>query len=200
MASLRDATIVILAKKHNPSIADKKWLAENGIIVGPFGQFIHHDAISMVEGQHVTLVLDEARLQLTLRNAAPENLALLSEAAARYVSVLPETPYHAIGFNFTYAVPTNNLMLGPIIQPADAELTDLFGATYELAGTATFTYEDFTVKVEFPAAPSRDGVVRASFNFHSAVDGSEAAAGRIERHPAAMEKAETVIEGLAPSD
>ena len=153
----------------------------------------------MVEGQHVTFVLDETRLQLTLRNAAPENLALLSEAAGRYVRALPETPYHAVGFNFTYAVPTNNLMFGPVIQPAEAQLKELFGAPYELAGTATFTYDDFTVKVEFPAAPSRDGVVQASFNFHSAIDGGKAAAARIKRHQAAMEKAETVIEGLAPS-
>lgn len=200
MASLRGAAIVILARKHNPTIASKEWLERKRIVAGPFGQFVHHDAISVVEGQHVSLMLDESRLNLSLRNPTEENVALLTDSALRFVRALPETPYSAVGLNFTYAVSTAHLMLDPVIETASDTLVGLFGETYELVGAATFKFEDFVVKVNFPAAPAGNGVAVASFNFHSDVNGKDEAVARIKRHGATLRKAETIIEGLAPSD
>lgn len=198
MASLRGAAIVILARKHNPSIASKEWLEKKRIVTGPFGQFIHNDTISVMEGQHIALMLDESRLNLSLRKPAEDNTILLKNAALRFVKSLPETPYSAVGLNFTFVVPTGHLTLDPVLETANETLLRLFGEAYELVGNATFKFEDFGVKINFPAAPARNGVAEASFNFHSDVNGQEEAAARIKMHRAALRKAETIVEGLAP--
>ncbi|MCH8993350.1 MAG: hypothetical protein IH959_00075 [Chloroflexi bacterium] len=199
LATLRGASIVIVARKHNPTIVSKAWLAEKGIMTGPVGQFVHTEMLSLVEGADVTLTLDENRLSLTYRTPTQENVTILSDVAQRFVDALPETPYVAVGLNFTYAVSTTSIMLGPILAPADKDLRTLFGAKYELAGTAVFNYNGFVVKAYFPVAPSRDGLAEATFNFHADIDGHQDALDRIGQHKAILDKVETIVERLAPT-
>ena len=198
MASLRGATIVILARKHNPTIASKEWLAEKEVLQGPFSQFLHHDALSMAEGKHITLTLDENRLSLSLRNPTKETIHLVTEAALHYVNALPETPYSAVGLNFTYSVSLSRLALSSALGGASELLTTLFGDDYEIETSSKFNFDEFEVKAGFPAAPSRDGSGNAAFNFHSDIAGAQEAIGRIEKHQAALERAGSIVEGLAP--
>ena len=104
--SLSGANVVILAKNHNPSIVSKEWLVQKKIIEEPVVSFVHTPAFSVVEADNFRLVVDPDRLQISVKNFDPKNIENLPKITDNYVNQLPETPYTAIGFNYSYRVAT----------------------------------------------------------------------------------------------
>ena len=112
--SLIGVNIVVLAKNHNPSIISKDWLSQKKIIKDNVISFTHTPAFSVVETENYSFYVDPDRLQLTLKNDIINRVDLLPEMILAYISALPEVPYLAVGFNFSYNLKTDDSALRKI--------------------------------------------------------------------------------------
>lgn len=99
---LDDVNIVVLAKLHNPSIATKDWLHRRNIITEVETNFVNTPAFSVFESETFSLFVDPNRLQVGLRKLNEECVESLGAVTRSYVAALPETPYHALGYNFRW--------------------------------------------------------------------------------------------------
>ena len=104
--SLIGASIVVLAENHNPSIVSKDWLTQNKIIEEEILNFTHLPVVSITETNNFNLFIDPNKLQLTIKKISSENLKALPQIISEYLGKLPETPYTAIGFNYSYRLET----------------------------------------------------------------------------------------------
>jgi len=68
--SLIGASIVVLAKNHNPSIISKDWLIQNKIIEEEILNFTHLPIVSIIETNNINLFVDPNKLQLTIKKLA----------------------------------------------------------------------------------------------------------------------------------
>jgi len=99
------ANIVILASNYNPSIVSKEWLYQKGIFTETVRNFVHTPVFALVESEGFGLVVDEERLQITVRKVTQDSLNASASIAEKFVSILPETPYKSIGLNYRYTFP-----------------------------------------------------------------------------------------------
>ena len=199
MAVLSLATIVILARKFNPSIVSKDWLAEKGVLTEPISKFVHTDDLSLVEGERFALVLDEGRLQLTLKPPVDDvGLTGLRNSASQFVQALPQTPFGALGLNFKFAVPASQLELSQVAQMDADHLGELFGDNTSVGFNITFSHDGFLAKAQIPSVDSSGGIVEVTFNFHANVRNAEDLLECIGRHPSGLEKAKAIVTSLAP--
>lgn len=100
--------VVVLANKHNPSIATKDWLKARAIVDAEPDEFVHTPVLSILKYGNLELVVDEQRLVLTETGEDLSPAASpLTEVARKYVEALPETPYTAAGLNIHGLVPTS---------------------------------------------------------------------------------------------
>jgi hypothetical protein len=198
MASLEQASVVILARNFNPTIASKEWLLAKKIISGPVANFVHVPNLSMVEAQGATLILDESRLQLTSRQPEAPSLAKLAAASRRFVRALPHTPYTALGFNLRFAMSTARLDLGALGQPKARSLARIFGDNCHVGYKITFLHEGFRVTVDIPPLTNGSEPARVALNFHADVASADEAIERISRQGEVLAKAENIMRGVAP--
>jgi hypothetical protein len=194
MLALSQANIVILARKFNPTIVSKDWLADKEILTGPVGQFVHTEVLSMVDGEELNIVLDEGRLQVGLK--ASPSIDLLTSSVRRFIEQLPETPYRAIGINFTFTVDEASLARSPLFQPDPTRMEALFGPEYRLGARVAFSFDGFAAKLELPPAVQQERLAEASFNFHSNVAGADDILERLAQHSSVFSKAESIMKGI----
>ena len=100
-ASLRRANIVVLANSYNPSIVSRDWVLSRQLLSEPIGDFVHTPAFSLIQNNNFSLAVDMNRLQLSVKEPNPENMKLMPQIIKKFFILLPETPYRAMGFNFT---------------------------------------------------------------------------------------------------
>ena len=198
MASLEQASIVILARNFNPTIASKEWLLAKKIISGPVANFIHVPNLSMVEAQGATLVLDENRLQLTSRQPEAPSLPALAAASRRFVRALPHTPYTAVGLNLRFAILTAGLDLAALGRPKARSLARIFGDNCHVGYKITFLHEGFRVAVDIPPSTNGTEPARLALNFHADVADAHEAIERLSRNGEVLAKAENIVRGVAP--
>jgi hypothetical protein len=98
--------VVVLANKHNPSIATKDWLQARGVVDAKPDEFVHTPVLSVLKYGSLEIVVDEQRLVLaqTGEDLSPAGSPVI-EVARKYVEALPETPYTAAGLNIHGLVP-----------------------------------------------------------------------------------------------
>ena len=109
-----------------------------------------------------------------------------------YVISLPETPYTAIGFNFSYREITEK-NLGSIFSPDVEKFRKAFSEDYRVGGLILFNFAEFIVTVNLRPGEK----VRADFNFHSNIkDGSSEIIEKLKSYHETMRKAEGVLEVL----
>jgi len=198
MASLEQASVVILARNFNPTIASQEWLLAKKIISAPVTNFVHVPNLSIVEGQGVRFVLDEARLQLMSRQPDVPSLPKLATASRRFVRALPHTPYTAVGLNLRFAILTAGLDLAALGRPKARSLARIFGENCHVGYKITFLHEGFRVAVDIPPSTNGTEPARLALNFHADVTDAAEALERLSRHGEVLAKAENIVRGVAP--
>ena len=159
--------------------------------------FVHTPPLSVVETEQISFVLDENRLQISLKNVTAENIEVLPKVAIDFVSCLPETPFVAVGFNYKYHLPKQNSLLETLFQTDDAKVTALFAENYEVGQIVSFAFEEFVVRMSAPPAKDETTRITVELNFHSDCRGVDQVKKRLELHRVTVEKAEEILKGLS---
>lgn len=189
---LDNTNVVILARSHNPTIVSKEWVIKKEVLEEPIINFIHTPPFSMVENNDLRIHVDSGRMQIIVKRVEPDIIDKLPIVIKNYVNSLPETPYTAIGFNFSYREITEK-NLGSIFSPDVEKFRKAFSEDYRVGGTIRFNFEDFIVTVNLLP----DEKVLANFNFHSDIkEGSSGIMEKLKSYHETMRKAEEVLEVL----
>lgn len=184
--------VVILAKSHNPTIVSKEWVIKKEVLEGPIINFIHTPPFSMVENNDFRIHVDSDKMQIIVKRVAPDNIDKLPMIIKNYVNSLSETPYTAIGFNFSYREITEKNW-GSIFSPDVEIFRKAFSEDYRVGGIIQFNFAEFIVTVNF--RPEEKGI--ANFNFHSDIKGGcSEIIEKLNFYPETMRKAEGVLEVL----
>jgi len=191
---------VILASNYNPSIVSKDWLSQKGILTGTVANFVHTPVFALIETEMLLLTVDEQRLQIMTKRITENNLKESANIALRIVTLLPETPYKALGLNYHFVPAENKCDLRRILSPQSEKLAAIFSADYHLGATISFSFDDFLVtSVISPSLPEGQPS-KVSFNFHSIVGSAEEIGKLIAKQPAVIEKASTIVEELCNNE
>lgn len=195
--ALSGANIVILARNYNPSIVSKEWLYEKDIVRETVTNFVHTPPLSVVETERISFVLDENRLQISLKGLTAEGITRLPKIAADFVACLPETPFVAVGFNYAYDLAREAGRLNTLLALDDAKLKELFSQSCEVGLIVSFAYKAFLVRMTAP--PVRGGATSMTmdFNFHSDAHGAVEVKNRLKLHPETVERTEGILRGLS---
>lgn len=109
---LVQASIVVLAATHNPSLLHPSFLANEGIVPKEWEwvpqQSFTTPAVSKVQYVNgLEFIVQPDRLQVVHPGGTVEQIAgsSLPDHIARYLEVLPYVPYTAVGLNFTAVFP-----------------------------------------------------------------------------------------------
>ena len=159
--------------------------------------FVHTPPLSLVETERISFVIDESRLQISLKSVTTENVEALPKVATGFVSCLPETPFVAVGFNYTYYIPKESSRLKTLFALDDTKLKELFSGSCEVGLIVSFPFEEFVVRMSAPPAKDGDSRITIDFNFHSDCHGDDAVKERLKLHPKTLEKTEEVLRGLS---
>ena len=197
MFTLGGVNIVILARNYNPSIVSKEWLYKKNILRETVTNFVHTPPFSLIETDRISFVLDESRLQMSLKTITPEGIETLPKIAAEFVSCLPETPFAAVGFNYSFHISKESTHLEALFVPNHAKLRELFSGNYEIGGIVSFHFREFVVTMSAPPPKGEATKVTINSNFHSECRGADAVKERLKLHPQTMERAEEILRGLS---
>ena len=190
--SLTGANIVILAKNHNPSIISKEWLTQKEIIKEAVVNFVHTPPFSLIETDNFKLIVDSARLQLSVKTVNPKNIDTLPKITGSYVIQLPETPYTAIGFNYSYRIGAEKSP-SEIFSVDTKKFKKIFSDGFRLGGTIHFKFQDFAVRINLQ--PSNKEFL-ADFNFHLEPVNLEKMKINLDAYSTLRKKAEEILEEL----
>jgi hypothetical protein len=192
-----NVNIVVLASNYNPSILSKEWLYQKGIFTDKIINFVFTPVFSLVESETHSMMVDEGRLQYSIKKVAPESLNSLTDAVAQFVKTLPETPYKSVGINYVYVVQNEKCDLGKLLNPNKATLSQLIAPDLRLGFMAAFQFEGFLVNLSItPSSGGGGAQTRISFNFHSGVANQNEVLSKLALCPATLKKAESVIQGV----
>lgn len=192
-ASLRKANIVVLANSYNPSIVSRDWVLSRQLLSEPIGDFVHTPAFSLIQNNNFSLAVDMNRLQLSVKEPNPENIKLMPQIIKKFFILLPETPYRAMGFNFTYELQLENDFLKDILSPNEQNIKKLFSPKYGLGVIVSFEFESFVVRVNISPVKPKEKVRTISFNFHTGIHKVEEAKERLGLYGKALQKAERIF-------
>jgi hypothetical protein len=183
-----------LANKHNPAIASKDWLTQKNIIEEEITKFTHLPVVSLIETENFELVVDLDRLQLSIKKISPENLETLPQIIFKYMSKLPETPYTAIGFNYSYHIEIDQMKLKNLLLINDKKLTEIFTESYMFGILVKFQYKDF--KVTLTLNPINGTKIKVDFNFHFESNKIESLLKNLYEHSQTKKTTEEILGGL----
>lgn len=195
--TLSGTNIVILARNYNPSIVSKEWLYEKNIVRETVTNFVHTPPLSVVETERISFVLDENRLQISLKSITTENIESLPKIAAGFVSCLPETPFVAVGFNYSYNIPKETSRLKTLFALDDTKLKELFSENCEVGLIVSFPFKAFIVRMSAPPAKGKATRITIDFNFHSDSRGADEVKKTLKLHPKTIEKTEEILRELS---
>lgn len=106
---LVNSSAVVVAQHFNPSVTGQYWLIQNKIVLPQELQVgaIFSDMIVQVPTRDFHLLITQESCQFTFPTPATderraEQQALLKERLGTLVSLLPHTPYTAIGLNYVW--------------------------------------------------------------------------------------------------
>jgi len=153
---LVNASVIIVARDHNPSILHPSFLRANGVVEPDLaldGDPICTSAIARVPfANGITFIAEPARIQI-VDGRPSDSLAgsSLPSYAVKYVETLPHVSYRAVGINFTGLLVTE--------APGEAIVAEfLREGPWNDAGLRA---QDCGLRLAFEAAP---GFLRLSFD------------------------------------
>jgi len=188
----KEASIIILAKNHNPSIVTRDWLVNNKIL-DKIEESINIPIVSVARSKDFDLIVDPDRLLLRVRKICDSNIKLLSSISKRYIEKLPETPYKALHFKFIYEV-KGNKDLKDIFNPRDDLFKRIFSIDYKIGGTVHFKFKKFSATVSLQ--PGVGNKIIGDFTFRFKSDDKEEIKAQLTQHKEARKKSEKILGGL----
>ncbi len=109
-------SLVVTAQQFNPSVTGQHWLITNGIILEDEMQVgaVFTDVVVQVPTRDFHLLVTPESCQFTFAPHVNEERqqALIRERLSQLVSLLPHTPYTAVGLNFTWHFFPEGLTIG----------------------------------------------------------------------------------------
>jgi hypothetical protein len=101
---LVDANVVVVARQFNPTIFSQLWLVRNGIATEEDfqGESVFTPAFVQVRARRYALLVLAEQVQFAPSPPAVREGELVLDKVGRIVRLLPETPYVAVGLNFTW--------------------------------------------------------------------------------------------------
>lgn len=171
-AKLMRADIVIIASAHNPSIISPQWLKDKSLIAEEPDHFVHTPDFSLFESESFLLVVDNQRMQITVKKQDAVALESLANVASGYVKALPHIPYKALGLNFVWGVEVGNGEELPKIELNinKSDLMSVFGG-YEVGcgGIIYARKEPYVLKVVIE--PQGKTTLVHNFNYNHELEG-----------------------------
>lgn len=201
-ANLTGANIVIVASSFNPSIVSKDWLFSKGIINEPSKNFTHTPGFSFFESEHYSMTLLPERFLLELKNEYQTRFTELISITERFVSRLPETPYTAIGTNYTWQTETLSK------RDVEKKLEDIFTFNRDrfskifkqqevrIGTTVWLNHESFFVKLSIEPHLETMKHILCNFNYHANIKGSDELNERLAKIPVTLTHSENIVKGL----
>ena len=191
---LKGANIVVLANKHNPTIASKEWATQKGIITEEIKNFTHTPVFSLIETENFIFVVDPDRLQISVKKTLSQNLGELPNIVKRYIEQLPETPYLAIGLNFIYHLNLEKGLEG-FFSPNTDKFKKIFSEPYQIGGTIRFKFENFLVRLNIQPTKENNKFI-GDFNFHCDTEKLEEMKKILGMYFKVKDKAESILKEL----
>lgn len=174
--TLNSANIVILAENHNPAIVSVEWLKNKSIFdEEATNNFTNTPVFSFVEFPSFQLIVEPIRLQIALKTPSEENIPRLEKAGQNYIKALPETPYSAVGLNYTWMVAFDDQevacqFLKNLLVADDKRLSDGLGTEYYEVGGILIVNEDvFRIRVIIERSAQSPTDISCHFNYHANV-------------------------------
>jgi len=192
---LIQSNIVVLANKHNPSIISKEWLIRNDIIEENIINFTHMPVASLVETTNYNLVVDQNRLQLSVKNLTPDTIKLLPQFIMKYMEKLPETPYIAIGYNYSYDIKLEQKLLKELLKLNDRKLTKTFSEGYNIGMIVKFHFNNFNATLTLN--PINSVKIIGDFNFQFESSSRNEMINKLFDHFETKQKTEEILRGLS---
>jgi hypothetical protein len=200
MSLPNSANIVVLASNYNPSIVSKEWLYQKGIFTESVENFVHTPVLSLVENQNFGLVVDEQRLQLAIKRVTEENFNNSNGIVQKFINILPETPYKAVGFNYRYTFAEGRCDLSSLLASKPTKLRSAFSPRYQLGTIIVFSFKGFVTTFTVTPSLSSDQPIRIRFNFHAIVANIQEVRARIALQTETFKKADSIIQELCKND
>lgn len=186
--------IVILAANYNPTIVSKDWLSQKGILTSAIRNFTYTPVFSLTETDLFTLIVDERRLQLIVLKVILDNINTAVNMLKKFVTLLPETPYRGIGFNYHYFVDKSTFNVERLYKPNKERIELIASKTYELGVNLVFEYEDFIAGLYItPSLKDDDKRIRLDFNFHSDVENATRIMEKLVAQDILLKKAAMIV-------
>ena len=169
---------------------------QKDIITEALEDFTHSPLFSSVKSESFSLFVDQQRLQLELNIINENTLSQLPDIMNRYVTILSEIPYQAIGFNTKSRISdleTPNI-LRTIFCGKQNLLNSAFGKDHKIGGLVWYDYDRF--KAQFTANYIPDDKIDVDFNYHSNVSGVDDIRETLDRFPLVTAHANNVTNTL----
>ena len=195
------ANVILVANNHNPSIVTKDWLLRNEIITETLVDFTHSPLFSSVKSESYSLFVDQQRLQLELNIINENTLSQLPYMINKYVKILSEIPYQAIGFNSNWRISdidTPNILRTIFCGKGDL-LSSVFGKNHKIGGIVWFDYDMF--QAQFTASHILDNdmlenTIDVNFNYQSQLKGVDDLYNSLARFELITEHASDIAHNL----
>ena len=186
------SNIVILASNHNPGIVSKEWLNQKEIFTETPTNFVHTPEFSLVETDNYSLHIDPQRLNIGLKRPNKDRLTRLPIIAGKYINVLPETPYRAVGLNSNWIAQLEHpdVLKGIFIKNPNQLDAIFHEGHYNIGGIVLYEYNPF--RLQLTVKPDKDNNVRLDFNYHSDVSRVDVLSKTVSRFDEIIEHARNI--------
>ena len=191
--TLSDATVVVVAQTHNPTIATRDWLISKQVFPerdfeGYEDKFLHVPVVAQCETKSFHFKVDEHKLEIKCKQCDAEVLERLPQTIGAYVLALPETRYTGLGFNFIFDIGfasaqereayVRSRMLSPKFPLLSKEGEPEFDTGLMLQIRAGNRIVNIRLEPDW----SQSARMKANLNFHYTVAGSDALIERLSEH------------------
>lgn len=200
--TLKEANIVIIANSFNPSIVTKDWLINKGVIKEREQNFTNTPGFSFFQSENFSITLMPDRFQLELRRVSEVNLEELAPIAERFITLLPETPYTAVGTNYIWQTEAEGgedvaKILKDIFTFNYGRFTGVFREEDVSLGSILWLhYDGFLMKLSIEPLLSTKKHILCNFNYHADISGVSELKNRLSMFTDTFKHSKEIVDKL----
>lgn len=178
---LKQVNIVIRASEHDPGVISPQSLKEILLADEEPTNFVHTPEFFLFESDDYILTVDRERLQISAKNMKKDTMMFLADITAKYVRLLPEIPYQALGINLLWSIRIVREGKPPEISFAinNVDLSEVFRDHEIYSGGIVYARKDPYV-LRLVIEPQGPDTFIHNFNYHHEL--SRASTGDIVRY------------------
>ncbi len=180
--------IVAVANRFNPSIFNKYWLNEKGVIKADDfapGSLVT-DELVLINSDVLQLQVAPPQLSVTPKDVK-KSWSSVEDVALKIFNLLPETPINGLGVNCHYRsggteIGGFNPFLKSLFYKAESRVFRMFDADdCSFGGYMSKDFETGRLKLNIkPVTVSKEVFVDMSFNYHLDLEGNQDSGKRLE--------------------